>query len=99
MCYRLLFEAAHALPFLATPTAPPNPISALLLVSGNEPQAIPCSSFSYPPLKRPRLCYANSLSEIPSMDAFFRCPRADTPGSAAEPFSQLRASVRQLWFD
>src|SRR5260370_24063944 len=33
----------------------------------------------YPPVKRPRVCYANALSEIPSMDAFFRCPRAATP--------------------
>src|SRR3979411_920271 len=59
-----------------------NPKSALLLVSRNEPQAIcaiPCSSFSYPPLEGPSrvLCY--SSPEIPSMDAFFRCPRADTP--------------------
>ena len=75
--------------FWLPPTAPPNPISALLLVSGNEPQAIcaiPCSSFSYPPWKRPLVCYANSSLEFPSMGAFFRCPRADTPVVPRNPF-------------
>jgi len=87
MCYRCLRRFMGFLFWLA-PTAPPNPISALLLVSGNEPPAIcaiPCASISYPPVKRPRVCYANALSEIPSMVAFFRCPRADTP-AVRNPF-------------
>ena len=67
----------------------PNPISALPPFSRNEPQAIcaiPCSSFSYPPLKGPLVCYATLHRKSVRWTCSSDVREPDTPVVPQNPF-------------